>query len=215
MKKALFLVDDYWHKADTIRPLVNILFDQSQWNVIFTTCPDALYTNQDIDLFLSFKDPIENDQILTPIWCDDKWTRLFMNLIHSGVGFIAVHAAVTDLKKDHPLVADILHSVFITHPEQCKVSVKIIKEHPVTAGITDFVLPEKDEHYQMKMIDDTTVTILANTISLNGVQPGLWVSEYGKGKVCCFTPGHTTVNMTCDGYTQILKNAIAWCECYV
>ncbi len=55
MKKALFLVDDYWHKADTIRPLVHIPFDQSQWNVIFTTRPNALYTNQDIDFFYPSK----------------------------------------------------------------------------------------------------------------------------------------------------------------
>lgn len=212
MKKALFLVDDYWHRADTISPLADILFDKSQWNVVFTKNPEDLYENCDIDLFMSFKDPIENDQIPSPIWCDDRWTKTFMDIIAFGTGFIAVHAAVTDLEKDHPIVTDMLHSVFITHPEQCELSVKIIKNHPVTEGVADFTLPENDEHYQMEMLETGDVEILANTVSKNGVQPGLWVSSYGSGKICCFTPGHTTVNMTCDGYTQILKNAIEWCK---
>lgn len=70
MKKVMFLVDDYWHKEETIRPLVDILFGKEEWSVIFTKKPKELYANEDLDLFLSFKDPIENDQIPTPIWCD-------------------------------------------------------------------------------------------------------------------------------------------------
>lgn len=212
MKKVIFLVDDYWHREETIKPLADILFNKEEWNVISTKDPNKLFENQDIDLFLSFKDPIENDQIPTPIWCDDKWTKLFMSLVYSGTGFIAVHAAVTDLEENHPIASDLFHSVFITHPEQCELSVKVIAEHPITKGVSDFTMPEYDEHYQMKMTDTSNVTVLAETVSKNGVQPGLWVNEYGKGKICCFTPGHTTADMTCDGYVKILKNAIEWCK---
>ena len=134
-----------------------------------------------------------------------------MELIKNGMGFLAVHAQVTDLEKDHPIVTELLQSVFITHPEQSELSIEILKEHPVTKGVTSFTFPENDEHYQMDMLEGANVTMLANTVAKNGIQPGLWVSEYGKGKICCFTPGHTTPNMTCEGYIKILKNAIAWC----
>lgn len=211
MKKVMFLVDDYWHKEETIRPLVDILFGKEEWSVIFTKKPKELYANEDLDLFLSFKDPIENDQIPTPIWCDEKWTDTFLKLVKNGMGFIAVHAQVTDLDKSHPIVTELLQSVFITHPEQCELSVEIQKEHPVTHGVTSFTFPENDEHYQMDMLEGTDVTILANTVSKSGTWPGLWVKEYGKGKICCFTPGHTIRNMTCEGYIKILKNAINWC----
>lgn len=211
MKKVLFLVDDYWHREETIKPLVSVLFHQNEWNVIFTKEPKVLYDHSDIDLFLSFKDPIENDQIPTPIWCDEKWTKQILKLVKAGTGFIAVHAAVTDLAADHPIVTNLLHAVFVTHPTQCELSVRVLNEHPVTKGIRDFILPENDEHYQIKMLDSSNVTILAETISKNGVQPGLWISNYGKGRVCCFTPGHTTKNLTCDNYIKLLKNAIEWC----
>lgn len=58
MGKVMFLVDDYWHREETIRPLVDILFGEDEWTVIFTKNPEELYTNKDIDLFLSFKDQL-------------------------------------------------------------------------------------------------------------------------------------------------------------
>ena len=211
MKKVLFLVDDYWHKGDTIKPLAGILFSQDDWTVVYTTNPDDLYDNTDIDLLISFKDPIENDQIPTPVWCDDKWNETFLKMIESGVGFIAVHAATTDLDENHPLVSDLIHAVFVNHPEQCEVSIRVSKAHPICEGVKDFTLPVFDEHYQMKILDDKRITILAETVSKNGIQPGLWVSEFGKGRICCFTPGHTTDSLVYDGYVKIMKNAIDWC----
>ncbi len=211
MRTVLFLTDDYWHKADTIKPLADILFPAEEWNLCFTKDPEALFTCPDPALLISFKDPIENDQIPTPVWCDSRWTDEVMKKIRNGLGFIAVHAAVTDLEISHPIVKELIHSVFLNHPPQCEVSIHVLKEHPVTKGVNDFVLPLPDEHYQMQMTEETGVDILAETVSQHGAQPGLWVSEYGKGRICCFTPGHTTQSLTCKRYVQIMKNAVDWC----
>lgn len=211
MKTVLFLTDDYWHHADTIRPLADILFPPAEWNLVFTKNPQEMFAVPDLDLLVSFKDPVENDQIPTPVWCDQKWTDTLLEKIRSGLGFIPVHAAVTDMEESHPIVKNLIHSVFLSHPQQCEVNVHILKDHPVTAGIKDFALPVPDEHYQMRMTESEGITILADTVSQHGSQPGLWVSEYGKGRICCFTPGHTTPSLTCEGYVQIMKNAIHWC----
>ena len=211
MKKVLFLVDDYWHKGESIKPLAKLLFPRDDWELVYTNNPNDLYENTDIDLLISFKDPIENDQIPTPVWCDDKWNETFLKMIESGVGFIAVHAATTDLDENHPLVSNLIHAVFVGHPEQCEVSIKVTKAHPICESVEDFTLPVYDEHYQMMILDEKKISILAETISENGKQPGLWISEFGEGRVCCFTPGHTTDNLICNGYVQIMKNAIGWC----
>ncbi len=211
MKTVLFLTDDYWHHANTIKPLADILFPPEEWNLVFTKDPQVLFAHPDLDLLVSFKDPIENDQIPTPVWCNQEWTDAVLKKIESGLGFVAVHAAVTDLEESHPIVKNLIHSVFLSHPQQCEVSVHILKEHPVTAGVRNFTLPVPDGHYQMKMIDNSNVIMLADTVSQHGSQPGLWISEYGKGRICCFTPGHTTQSLTCDGYVQVMKNAVDWC----
>ena len=69
-KKVFVLVHDYWHHDDSIKPMMDYLFN-ADYEVTFTKNPND-YFNGQFDLFLSFKDPIENDQIPTPIWCDEK-----------------------------------------------------------------------------------------------------------------------------------------------
>lgn len=213
MKKALFLTGDYWHHADTIRPLADVLLDPAVWQVVFTEDPATLLnTDQHFDLIISFKDPIENDQIPTPIWCDAEWTEdLMASVRENGTGLLLVHAAVTDLPEDHPIVQEMIQSIFINHPDQCPISVKMVKDHCITKGVKDFTFPENDEHYVMSMIENAQVEILVQTISEHGVQPGLWVRQLGKGRVCCVTPGHTTKNLLCREYIHLIKNAVAWC----
>ena len=109
------------------------------------------------------------------------------------------------------MIENLTHTVFLMHPRPCEVRVHVLAEHPVTEGVKSFTLPEPDEHYHMRMTAEEGVQILADTVSEHGTQPGLWVSRYGKGRVCCFTPGHTTEILTCDGYVRIMKNAAAWC----
>ena len=82
-KKVFVLVHDYWHHDDSIKPMMDYLFN-ADYEVTFTKNPNDYFKGQ-FDLFLSFKDPIENDQIPTPIWCDEKWTEKFLNDIQNGI----------------------------------------------------------------------------------------------------------------------------------
>ena len=62
----------------------------------------------------------------------------------------------------------------------------------------------------MKMIPNADTTILAETVSKNGVQPAVWIHTYGKGKICCIVPAHNTQNLTCEPFVKLVKNAIDW-----
>ena len=212
MKTAILLVGDYWHNAETILPLKDKLFASDEWNVIFTEDPqELLKTDSAPDLFISFKDPIENDQIPTPIWCEEEWTRRFFEFADNGMGIIFAHAAVTDLEADHPIVKNVIGALFTGHPKQCPVTFEPICSHPVLDGVLSFTFPENDEHYMMTMLDSTDTVIIAETKSQNGVQPAVWVKQNDKYRVCCLTPGHTTNNLICDEYVRVLKNAVQWC----
>lgn len=212
-KTAFFLVGDYWHHRDTIEPLQDILFPKEEWEVVFTEKQEELLEMNDApNLIISFKDPIENDQIPTPIWCDENWTKYLFKCIHeNSTGVLFVHAAVTDLDDKHPIVKDLIQSVFVGHPQACRVSFMPINDHIILKDIDVFTFPENDEHYMMNMVEQPKVEIIAKTVSEHNSQPGMWVREIGRGRVCCVTPGHTTKNLTCDGYIRVLQNAIKWC----
>ena len=213
MKTVLFLIGDYWHPAQTVRPLAEKLFPDGAWNVLLTESPKTLLTLDEApDLIVSLKDPIENNQIPTPAWCDGPWMdALLTDIREHGTGLLLVHAALADLKDDHPMVREIAQAVFTGHPKPCPVTFAGIREHAILDGVSTFTFPEDDEHYMMSMLDGAQVEIIAQTQSKNGVQPGLWVKELGRGRVCCVTPGHTTNNLLCAPYLRLLQNAASWC----
>ena len=209
-KKVFVLVHDYWHHDDSIKPMMDYLFN-ADYEVTFTKNPNDYFKGQ-FDLFLSFKDPIENDQIPTPIWCDEKWTEKFLNDVQNGMGTIMLHASLTDYTENHAILTNVVRSNFITHPKKCPLTVKPIAEHPIIEGIGEFTFPDFDEHYVMKMIPNADTTILAETVSKNGVQPAVWIHTYGKGKICCIVPAHTTQNLTYEPFVKLVKNAIDWVQ---
>lgn len=213
MKSVFFLAGDYWHPAETVQPLAEKLFPESEWRLIFTEDPKAFLALEEApDLIVSIKDPVENNQIPTPNWCDEAWMdRLLTDVREHGTGLMIVHAAMADLKRDHPLVTQVVEALFTGHPAQCPVTFRPVGEHAILEGVTSFTFPENDEHYMMDMIDGARVDVIAQTESWHGTQPGLWVKEMGRGRVCCVTPGHTTENLLCDGYLRVLQNAAAWC----
>lgn len=211
-KNVMIVVGDYWHHKETIDPLIPLLFDD-EWNVNYTANPNELLSfKEPLDLFVSFKDPIENDQIPTPIWCDDEWTEYLEKKIRDGMGFLNIHCGVTDVPEGHRMVTKINRAFFINHPKKCPVSFVPKVKHPILEGIDEFTFPMNDEHYIMKFYKEYPTTILGMTVSQHGEQPGLWVHNVGKGRVCCVTPGHYTENITYPPYLKLLQNAVNWCK---
>ena len=208
MPSTLVLAGDYWHPAPIIRPLAEKLF--SDGSMRFTENPKD-FERDTCDLLVIFKEPSENNRIPTPVWCDENWTKLLISRVSQGMGLIVAHAGICDVKKDHPLVTELTHAVFLGHPAQCPVSVRFDQGHPLTDGLADFTLPENDEHYQVEMLPGSEGEILGRTESAHGAQPGLWAHSYGKGRVCVFTPGHTTKNLLSGGMTAAYRRMISWC----
>ena len=70
-----------------------------------------------------------------------------MNDVQHGMGTIILHASLTDYTVNHGILTNIRRSNFITHLEQCPLTVKPIAEHPIVEGSGKFTFPDFDEHY--------------------------------------------------------------------
>ena len=210
MKKVIVLLGDYWHPRQSIEPMLDMLFPKDKWELTVTENPEVLISDETPDLLVSFKDVIENDQIPTPLWCDNMWTAALDNAVHNrGMGFMAVHCGIADIPEDHFITKNILRAFFITHPPQCEVSFEPIIGSDITEGAKPFTFSNFDEHYQIKIMGDTE--ILGYTVSQHGKQPALWRHQYGKGKVLGITPGHSYENLSQIEYLELLKNCTEWC----
>ncbi len=210
MKKAIILLGDYWHPRNSIEPMIDLLFPKDKWDITITESPEIIKSNEVPDLLVSFKDVIENDQIPTPLWCDDEWTAILDDCIkNKGMGFMAVHCGIADIPEDHFITTNILKAYFIAHPPQCEISFEPVSGFDITEKATPFTFSTFDEHYQIKIIGNTD--ILGYTVSQHGKQPALWRHKYEKGKVLGITPGHSYENLSQNEYLKLLKNCTEWC----
>lgn len=209
-KNAIVLLHDYLHHADTIEPLLPLIFDEKEWFVKVTDDPNYIGAMFDApDLIVNFKDGVANTSIPTTNWyTNDTWPRYMTKLWPmAGTGFIGVHCGLANIPEDHPVYTDMLKGRFLNHPPKCPVKVEITAEHPVTADVKSFEI--HDEHYQMEGKWDE-VSVLGTTTSEHGTQVGIWAHEVGSSRVVGITPGHTTEVLTHPEMVKLLKNAVNW-----
>lgn len=111
---------------------------------------------------------------------------------------------------------DVLGAVTEEHPPLRPFRVKITNhEHPITAGISDFVITdeqhfvkyEKDpKHLLMQSVNDEGKTWKdLGTTSAAG-----WAYDFGKGRVCYLAPGHLISALWNPEYEKIQQNAARW-----
>ncbi len=209
-KTAIVLLHDYWHPGNTIEPLLPLIFDEKEWLVKVTEDPNYIGATMIApDLIVNFKGGIANTQIPTPNWYANGAIPGYIPMMMSaaGTGYIGVHSGLTNIPDDSPFYTDILYGRFISHPPKCEVNVHIVKGHPVTEGVNDFVI--EDEHYQMEG-DWEKTNVLAESASVHSTQPAVWAHELAASRVVAITPGHTTEVLTNPEMVKLFRNAIAW-----
>ena len=113
--------------------------------------------------------------------------------------------------RDEPFteLRELLGGHFLDHPKQSTFNVTIMDDsHSVTEGIEDFEV--FDEPYQVDC-DEDDVRVLArmNHPELTDY-PVVWVRDYGEGRVCYSSLGHTSEAFENEMYRRILKNAVRW-----
>ncbi len=208
MKKTLVLAGDRWHSPESVASLLPLLFSSPE-KYLFSTDP-ADFLKEDYAALITFKDPLEDSRTSALAWCDEKWTVRLLTRVENGMGYIAVHAALTDLPQEHWIPNALHEGVFLRHPAQCTVAFEPVEDHPILKGIDTFVFPAPDEQYEMSMLPEARSILLANTVTEHGRQPALWINLYGKGRTCMLTLAHNTENLTCSRYVHLMKNMLRW-----
>lgn len=156
----------------------------------------------------------------------DAHLEALLGAVESGTPYIPLHVANLMFKNqldymqrfsgwpDHPEPNDILNetqlrylemtgSAFIGHGPVETFTVKVVEDHPITAGITEF--ETTDELYQLGG-DRSRLQILAYA----GDQPSLYVSKWGKGKVHYNALGHGQQALSNPTVQRLLVNAVNW-----
>ena len=138
-------------------------------------------------------------------WLTAKTQSSFCDFVRRGGGLFLIHGGTC--YKEFPEMRAIIGGAFLSHPEQCPVTIEPKLGHRLTTSINAF--SEKDEHYMMA-VDAADADVFLYSRSEHGEQPAGWIRTEGKGRVCALTPGHNPEMWLHPEYQKLLRNGLAW-----
>ncbi len=212
--KVLILCDDIWHPGEVLKRGLKPL-EKEGFELDFVSSPKDILT----DAFLRRYDVIVNARGNSHSaansgapWFEPGVTAVmpedFRRYVEEGHGFLALHAGNTS-HRPHAM-AEFIGNDFIKHPPQCAVTVRPVKEHPVTAGVEPFTV--RDEHYMIDVFaPDAEVILTSASDTEAGTQTAGYVRTMGKGRFCSLTPGHNLAVYKNENFLKLLKQALRWC----
>lgn len=131
--------------------------------------------------------------------------------VREGRGFLSLHAG-NAWYWDHDVdraYCEFVGNAFVQHPPRCDISMKMVGEHPITAGVAPFVI--RDEHYELDHYADDITVIMEGTSAAGGTQVAAYVRSYGAGRICMLAPGHLLSVFENPEYQKMIRQAIDWC----
>jgi hypothetical protein len=134
----------------------------------------------------------------------------------SGGGSVLFYHNVTYISPHNDDFRDVLGAVTEQHPPLRPFKVKVVnKDHPITRGITDFVVTD-EQHFVNYQKDPKH--LLLQSVNENGLthksfgnsSAAGWAYDYGKGRVCYLAPGHVITALWNPEYVKLQHNAVRW-----
>ncbi len=217
IKKSLILaiIGDRFHNKNYIeKGLKDNIFLSDNENVKLITRSSKIKLGnnlKNIDLLIVFKEGRKEPKgfKLSKSWLSLKEEKVLENYVKSGGGLLSIHNGIS-MYPQHGPYRKLTSGHFIWHPPIGKFTVYPLNNlHPITAGIKPFTI--KDEQYFVNIDGKEVKVILTSSSREHGHSPSGWCKEYGRGRVCCLTPGHSLVVLKNKKYQRLISNAVLWC----
>jgi Trehalose utilisation len=148
-------------------------------------------------------------------WMKPEQGKAVRQFVENGGSALLLHN-VTHIGLTNPDFRHVLGAAYAGHPAIRPFKVKVKNaDHPITKGVRDFIVTD-EQHYME--FDKDKKDILLETVNEDGLTyrdlgstaPGGWAHEYGKGRVCYFSPGHLITVLWNPEYVKLQHNAIRW-----
>jgi hypothetical protein len=148
-------------------------------------------------------------------WMKPEQGKAVRQFVDSGGSALFLHN-VTHVGLTNPDFRDVLGAAYAGHPPIRTFKVKVKNsDHPITKGVRDFVVTD-EQHYMD--YDKDPKYVLLETVNVDGLDYngrgatslGGWAYEYGKGRVCYFSPGHMVSVLWNPEYVKLQHNAVRW-----
>lgn len=126
------------------------------------------------------------------------------NFVEGGGGCLAIHAAAASFK-EVPEYEELVGGKFVSHDAVHEFTVNPDPNSNVFGDIQPFTV--RDELYVHRYSDDIHVHAVASNDG--GNEPVIWTREWGKGRVCYFSLGHTGKSVAHPAFREVVTRGIS------
>ena len=224
--KILLFCEDFYHPRHLAEEGTRLLVKNCVTLDIIddaTNLNPAVFENYDV-IILSKSDNVSKAKHKDP-WKTPEVQAAFVKFVENGGGLLVVHSGIVCEYGGAEVLEELIGCRFVWHPNDCPVTVGVLKNHPVTAGVKIFT--ETDEHYHAEITSADADILAASFADAQGnpaeyksepyfnapahIAPCVFVRTQGKGRVCVLTPGHTEKVWKNPEFQRLLENAMKWC----
>jgi len=148
-------------------------------------------------------------------WIKPEQGKAVRQFVENGGSALFLHN-VTHVGLTDPDFRHVLGAAYQGHPPIRPFKVKVKNpNHPITKGVGDFIVTD-EQHYME--YDKDPKDILLESVNEDGLAyrdlgataPAGWAYDYGKGRVCYFSPGHLLTAHWNPEYIKLKHNAVRW-----
>jgi type 1 glutamine amidotransferase len=224
--RVLIITGDHGHKWRETTPFIKDFLSRAGMKVDVTETPAKDLTAENLaryDVFLlNYKDTKGGGP-------DTRWSeenkKAFTDAVRGGKGLLVYHHASSaftggsDFDREFERVIAGGWRRQGNHGKRHVFTVTIrMSEHPITKGLPAEFAHANDELYQNSVVPPGSV-VLATAFSDKDIdpknsglhEPVVWVSTYGKGRVCENVLGHDVEAMKSPGFQALMIRGVEWC----
>lgn len=148
-------------------------------------------------------------------WIKPQQGKAVRRFVENGGAALFLHN-VTHVGLTDPDFRHVLGAAYQGHPAIRPFKVKITNhDHPITRGVKDFIVTD-EQHYMQ--YDKDPKHLLLESVNEDGLEYGKlgakaaagWAYDYGKGRVCYFSPGHSITAHWNPEFIKLKHNALRW-----
>ena len=124
--------------------------------------------------------------------------------VERGGALLILHNGISIQSREE--LKEMMGAKFLTHPPMEEITFSV-KPHEITAGCTDFSIPE--EPYQFEMVEDDKEVFLVYIYRGQEYVAG-WSKYVGAGRLVFLTPGHTAEIFKLPEYVKLIQQSMEW-----
>ena len=223
---VLIITGDHGHEWRKTTPFLKDVLVKAGHKVDVTEAPSKDLTADNLArydvLLLNYRNtPKGAKENPASVWTDEN-KNAFSEAIKGGKGLVVYRHASAAFVGDNPFDREFEKMIAGGwrkqghHGKMHEFTVTTRKKHPITQGIDTFK-HGRDELYQNSLITPGS-EVLATAYSdkakdpknTDKHEPVVWVSTYGKGRVCENVLGHDVEAMQSAGFQTLLIRGVEW-----